>query len=396
MREQSKLQERGVNDKTFQNYLAWRRSVLGFVILCTTVAAGLSTYHAWMDTSDRPDILASLESHLADSMLAHDSEIASTMEQHSERIPIDAQDEEGETSTVLGKLVEVTQWLSWYILPLAAIGAMFGWTRFQFTHRLMLSAFAFSFLLPMFVALLPWSWTYIDPSSSSTSLEEKRMESLAYGISYGAEYMITLLPTVLSLVPGVQRACLRIKTMLPQSILPGWFLVAAAPFYSLVMLVVFVAVNQVADGPFFFTGMMLMLVAPLIYCVRADLVTQPLTTKQRFQSLKRLQTVVGLTTVMAGILILIFVLGVEVQGVRLVGIEPKSSLLQPMEACQLILETLGKSMFITVLGADLLIRMNVKAWLDIQSFVGTSEERRYTQAMGAWTEYISSKNVPAG
>ena len=78
--------------------------------------------------------------------------------------------------------------------------------------------------------------------------KQKEAESMAYGIAYGAEYLITLLPTVFSLVPGIQRSCLRVKTLLPQSILPGWFLVAACPFYAMVMLVIFVAANQVAGS----------------------------------------------------------------------------------------------------------------------------------------------------
>jgi hypothetical protein len=50
---------------------------------------------------------------------------------------------------------------------------------------------------------------------------------------------------VLSLIPGVQKACLRVKGLLPQSVLPGWFVVVASTLYGLFLLVIFVAVDQV-------------------------------------------------------------------------------------------------------------------------------------------------------
>ena len=50
---------------------------------------------------------------------------------------------------------------------------------------------------------------------------------------------VTLMPSVLSLIPGVIRACLRIKALIPESVLPGLFLIAAAPLYFLIFLVTF-------------------------------------------------------------------------------------------------------------------------------------------------------------
>ena len=55
---------------------------------------------------------------------------------------------------------------------------------------------------------------------------------------------------LLALVPGLLRGCLRIKSLLPESVLPGWFLAAAAPMQILVLLAALLGVAGVfTDDP---------------------------------------------------------------------------------------------------------------------------------------------------
>ncbi len=63
------------------------------------------------------------------------------------------------------------------------------------------------------------------------------------------------------------------------------------------------------------------------------------------------------------------------------GFDPKSSLLQPLNVAQLILETIGKSMFVTVLGSDVLMRANLSAWRNHRNFSGTEEANNYDYTM---------------
>ena len=66
--------------------------------------------------------------------------------------------------------------------------------------------------------------------------------------------LAALLPAVLALIPGVLKGCLRVKTLLPASTLPGWFVVMAAPLYALFLLAVFVGINQVTNDPLLIGG----------------------------------------------------------------------------------------------------------------------------------------------
>src|SRR5262249_35782708 len=151
----------------------------------------------------------------------------------------------------------------------------------------------------------------------------RQYERVAAGLGWGYYYVIVLSPVVLALVPGVMRACIRVKMLLPEAVLPGWFLIAAAPFNGLLVLVTFVALAPVAPSPFLLTGMLLWLAAPFVYLARAHLYTRPLASAEQLQSLWRLQALAWLLVLGSLACLLAYAATWEVFGLRLVGLEPK-------------------------------------------------------------------------
>lgn len=277
--------------------------------------------------------------------------------------------DEEERETAFSMLTDVIHLLSYYALPVAALLVVWQWTRFKFSFQIIVAAFAFSFLFPFLIALCPWSWWgYEEPNMIKELMD-------------GATCLATLLPAILSLVPGVQKACLRVKTLLPQSILPGWFLVAASPFYAMFLLVIFVAVNQFVGDLMFLGGALLLLAAPLVYAVKADIFTSPLHTAEDYARMQRVQKIVGALTAVAGGLIVTFLVTQDVMGIRLFGLDPKTTLLQPLDLVEFFLETMGRAMFMTVLGADVFMRMNVAAWQKMKDFEGSPEAAEYDRIM---------------
>src|SRR5207253_1841087 len=136
--------------------------------------------------------------------------------------------------------------IAFYSLPIAALAAMLLWTRYKLSSFVLVIAFAFSFLIPILFAFAPWSWWEgADAILPANATPGQKLEHAGEGFIEGGKYLVALLPTLLSLIPGIQKACLRVKTLAPQSILPGWFLVSITPFYALFLLMVFVAINQV-------------------------------------------------------------------------------------------------------------------------------------------------------
>jgi hypothetical protein len=392
-RENRTLEARGIQQPVIRSYLAWRRSVMIAVIIFTLLSAGLTTYRTFWESGEQLDVLQTMAEHFRlDELRAlqpeSDADITQAAEKANEEI--EEEDEEEDPQSAFGRFTEAVELISLNILPLAALAVVALWTRFQLSARIMVAAFAFAFLVPLLIGLCPWSWWgYVEPTYNPQTHPLEYFKLQAEGLWEGLQYLVALLPTVLSLVPGVQRACIRVKFLLPQSILPGWFLVMASPFYALFLLVVFVAINQFHSHPLFFAGMLLFILAPLCYVAKADVFTKPLSSEEDYWRIFAVKRVVGAMIALAGLLLLAYLTTHEAFGVHLLGLHYKNSLLVPLDIVEFLLEILGRSMFVTVLGADLFMRMNLKAWKNSQNFAGSTEAAGYDRVMGELSQISS-------
>lgn len=396
--EQATLQASGIQEPAIQRYFVWRRSVALVVVLATLLSAGLATYCEYTGTGDR---LSGLESRLEELLEKAEAALPLTEamggssseeddeeeEEADEMKPSDpkaaADDEAEEPATAFGQFADGVHLVSLYAMPLAALAALLCWTRLKLSFQILLAGFAFAFFAPMLIALCPWSWWgYVEPKVSLEKDPSQFLLLTAESVLEGAVYLVTLLPTVLSLVPGVQRACLRVKTLLPESVLPGWFLVSAAPFYALFLMVIFVAVNQIASDPVFLIGMFLVMAAPFLFVARADVFTRPLLTEDDYNRMRRVQRIIGGITVSAGILLLFYLSTQQVLGVRLIGLDEKTSVFRPIDLAGFVIELLGRSLFMTLLGADLFMRMNLAAWKHERTLAASPAAAHYHRAMG--------------
>lgn len=389
-RENAILEARGIQQPTIRSYLAWRRSLMIFVVISTLLSAGLATYREFAETGEQLDVLETIAKHfhleeqkvLPEMHEANPSETESTEADEEEDQEAD-EDAEQESLAAFGRFTEFVELISLYILPLAALAVVVLWARFQLSFQIMVAAFAFAFLVPLLIGLCPWSWWgYVEPTYDPQAQTLQYFKLQAEGLWEGIQYLVALLPTVLSLVPGVQRACIRVKLLLPQSTLPGWFLVMASPFYALFLLVVFVAINQFHSHPLFFVGMLLFLLAPLCYAVKASVFTKPLASEEDYRRIRGVQRIVGAMTALAGVLLVVYLATREAMGVHLLGFDYKTSLLVPLDVVEFFLEIISRSMFMTVLGADLFMRINLAAWKNTRDFAGSPEAESYDRVLG--------------
>ncbi len=119
------------------------------------------------------------------------------------------------------------------------------WDQHRRSRTVLLRGWLVAFLTPLLLALIPVGWR-ID--TSSVSVSDMAQFNMGASLLGAMLVYVTLMPAVLSLIPGVLRACLRIKALIPEAILPGLFLIAATPFYILLFLVIFTTVNQAAGN----------------------------------------------------------------------------------------------------------------------------------------------------
>jgi hypothetical protein len=285
--------------------------------------------------------------------------------------------------TWFGDLADLVWLLSFYAMPAAAMLALLLWNRPTASRLTLLVGWCASFLVPVAIALAPWSWWTVEspPPATIEARFLRQYERMTEGLAWGNYYILVLSPAVLALVPGLLRACVRVKLLLPESILPGWFLVLAAPFNGLLVLVTVVALAQVAPSPLLVAGMLLWLAAPLVYLTRARTFTRPLSSPEDLRGLVRVQSVTWALILASSVCLIAYAVTWQVFGWRLVGLEAKTSLFRPWEVGRYFLDFLGRSLFVTVLGADLLLRAELSAWQHQREFRKTGRAREYDLLM---------------
>lgn len=366
--ERQLLLARQIADPTFQRYAVWRRSNLLIVTIPTLLSAVLSTVNTLGEGFD--------------------------------------------DMSRLGWGLNLVSALILYALPVSALAAAACWTNPRQSQRFTYAGWALAFLPPILIALCPARWWYA-PELFPEEQTGRKLELLVTDAVTGLYFYLLLMPAVLSLLPGLIRACLRIKTLLPASIVPGWFLVAGAPFYLLLWLVALVAVNHLAGNLLLIVGVALWVSAPMVYVLRGGLFVRPISERESGE-IPRLQALARAVAGLALFLIVIFLLTKKVFGLHLLGFDPETSLVwlwqnrdvmnlaetdaRPQATAliwvgdlnlfQLGIEYFSRSLFMTAVFADVLLWINLSVWYHEKHFAPTPAAEAYDRVMTTMSEAL--------
>jgi hypothetical protein len=334
--EEARLLANAVDEENARRYLVWRRSVLLVVAIPTLVSAILATI-SWL--------------------LADRSALSS-----------------------LGLVLELLRLSALYALPLTAWLAARTWDRHRRSRNILVRGWLFAFLTPLLLALIPYTWR-ID-FAGVTEMQASQISALV-AFAGALSVYVTLMPAVLSLIPGVIRGCLRIKTLLPESILPGLFLIAAAPLYILLFLVIFGSVNQLAGNVILIFAVLALLVAPVIYLVNAGTFIRPLRTPEEVARVSRVQMTATVVMGIGLLLLIVYAFTGSIMGKSLIGTDEATSAMRPwdLQLIQFPLEYFVRSLFTTAVVADLFMMMNLSLWRHSRDFQGSPEAEHYDRIM---------------
>jgi MFS family permease len=344
--ERIRLAAAGVHDTTAQRFAVWRRSVLWFVVPPLALAGLLALIRALANASDL---------------------------------------------SPMGVLLALLTGLSVAALPVVAYLGARSYDRPRRSSRIILIGALITFLVPFVVALAPIEWWIEQDLRQATS-----EQLLVLRATFGIVFFLSLIPAVLSLLPGLCRACVRTKTLLPGSIAPGWALLAGAPFQLLLSVVAFILIYHIASNVLFILGLLLLMGAPLIYLTRYSLFTRPLTRPEESRDLTRLVGYVVMTAWAGVALLLVFMLTGRLGDQRILGFD-STALVRPWSG-QLHswwIEYLGRSLFITVVFADQLMRMNLSIWRQEHGFYRTANAADYDRTMRELSESLEGIPVLA-
>jgi hypothetical protein len=84
-----------------------------------------------------------------------------------------------------------------------------------------------------------------------------------------------------------------------------------------------------------------------------------------------------------------FALGDEV--IRLVGFSEDTSFLRPWDFVPFFVEYLGRSLFVTVAIADLVLRVHLLVWSSARTFAASAAAEEYQQRMGRLREVMTGR-----
>jgi hypothetical protein len=295
----------------------------------------------------------------------------------------------------LGTVLLFLETFSLCALPfVAAFGAIL-FDRPAKSARIVLIGTLVTVVIPLLVAFIPTNWYIAGPGAGGDS-SEVRLMKFGYARQMGYQLGILVLPLVLSVLPAVTRSCVKVKGFLPESLVPGWVLAASVPLLIFFTFAALIAVYHIASNILLLLGLLILIGSPLLYFTRFKLLTRPVTSSQDLAALAKAQMHV-LAAVGVGILILfIYLFGVKMGEDKLVGFDKENSIMRPwsLRIHRFWLEYLGRSLFLTVFFADLLVRMAVMTWREERAFAGSGSAANFDQTMSAMGEAFETKLVP--
>jgi hypothetical protein len=278
-----------------------------------------------------------------------------------------------------GILIVYLEALVFFLLPACAVMAALDYDKLRESAKWVRIGALVSIGFPLLFAFIPVKWLLTGSMGSAASG--------AVGAGIAMALYFTLMTTVLSLLPAVSRACIRVKAFLPQSLVPGWGLVASVPLFVLLTLATFVLLYQLVGNILLIAGLLLWIGAPLLYLTKFRLLTTPLNNKRDIDALARTQTgVLGMIT--GGIILIIIFLF----DAKIIGTDSSSSTLRPwsLDVHAMWIEYLGRSLFLTVLFADLLVRMSLSVWREERAFDASEHAPAFDDTMTSLAETVGS------
>lgn len=327
--EKETLSRSGITDETTQKYACWRRSVL-WVTMGPTYLFALLAMISYFKIFEYLSVFG---------ILAHLMLIVNT-----------------------------------FALPTGALLAALNYDRLGRSNFWLTLGVVASFLFPILIALIPSPWLVKDRLGTGGSL-------VVFGL------YITLIPAVLAILPGVARGCLRIKSILPASVLAGWGYVLSVPLQILLSLVIFIVIYQLlASGlsatPLLLLGALCWFASPAVYLFRTDLLTRPMN-RNDLRSLLNLNMVASVATLVGIFLVVIFLfVGSEGRGRTIMGFGSDSAITPfNLDLHRFWIEYLSRSLLMAVLFSDLLLRVNLAIWRQERSLASTELAQEYNHAM---------------
>jgi hypothetical protein len=303
--------------------------------------------------------------------------------------------------TSFGKLWSYAPSVGLLFAPIGVLIVLLTWTEIRRTSWVLTACWALSILIPLGAALVPLHYV-VDLHALGSSLgglgdlgggggDDGGLGDLGLGgdagglgglggggagggdavtngfvlatrIGLAINFATILLPVVVSVPGGVVKGAARIKSMFPAASLPGWFLVAVAPFYSLFMVVVFVLLDQLIGNGLLVIGVALLSFTPWLYVIYRKIYTRRLSGTEARVELSRASRLGGYVLVAGVIVVGIFLMTAKVAGEKVVDSHADGAVFTYLQIARTLTEVIGRALATTVVFSMIFVNMVFAEW----------------------------------
>ncbi len=297
-----------VSDPLAQDYAAWRRSLLAVaaivlwaLVLCEAI--GFSSTRAELESAGEAG--------------------------------------RGAANTIGDANLETIDGLRWLIIGSLAVGTIYvtlaarRWARPAASRVAAIVGFLVIFLSPFVLATIPVQEVLNLPTG-----EAERGLTLLVAKGMGLYYVVLIAPRVFALFPGIIRSALSLKTVLPESPMPGWTAMFTAPLFATILFVIFAVVNQIFGNVILVLAIASVLLGMVVIVVRGRRLVPPLEPDVMSRELAALRLRYWSCIAAASVFFLIF------------AIDAKAPF---FEIVKIVLSLLGNVVLMTVVASDFLL-----------------------------------------
>ena len=290
-----------------QDYAAWRRSLLW-------VAAGAALLHVVFQ-------LAGFNP-LADS------------------VPLNARRAIGPANLAIvdnaTRVLHAALLLGTALVALAAL----AWRSVRASVLLARTGWLLMFITPLALAALPFT-RLMDLQHLPTHVRDQLTQGLGAALALGVFFNVG--PRAVALFPGIIRSSLAIKTLLPESSVPGWAVAIVAPLYVVFLWVLVTGVLQTQTSYFLLGGLICLTLSPAVFVVRRSALIRPQTPAEAARVVTLTKRVAGVFGTAGLVLITLFLL--------------RRPNVDVFDLLAFVSGVLGNVLLLTVVGADALLRV---------------------------------------
>jgi hypothetical protein len=196
------------------------------------------------------------------------------------------------------------------------------------------------FLTPLVLAGVPYT-RLMDLSHLPEQAKEQVSTSLGAALALGVFFNVG--PRAVALFPGIIRSSLAVKTLLPESSVPGWAVATIAPLYVVFLWVLVTGLLQTQASFFLLGGLACLTLSPLVFVLRRRALIRPQTPHDAARIVTTTKRIAGIFGTAGFILVAIFLL--------------RRPQIDAFDLLAFISGVLSNVLLLTVVGADALLRV---------------------------------------